>query len=94
MVMSCASAAVDSANDAPNARPMSFSDFMRSPRGDYYGKCPAGAGFESRAYCRLILPRSHRQISGKSKHNGGRRGQRLDPSPPACMVAEGVCFSS
>jgi hypothetical protein len=42
-VMSCASAVVDSANDAPNARPMSLSDFMRVPRGgDRYGKCPAG----------------------------------------------------
>jgi hypothetical protein len=33
MEMSCASAVVDSANDAPNARPISFSDFMRNPRG-------------------------------------------------------------
>jgi hypothetical protein len=33
MEMSCASAVVDSANDAPNARPMSLSDFMRYPRG-------------------------------------------------------------
>jgi hypothetical protein len=32
--MSCASAVVDSANDAPNARPMSFNDFIGGPRGD------------------------------------------------------------
>jgi hypothetical protein len=31
-VMSCANALADSANDAPRARPMSFSDFMRDPR--------------------------------------------------------------
>ncbi len=34
------------------------------------GSARQAAGFESRAYCRLILPRSHRQISAKSRHNG------------------------
>ncbi len=34
------------------------------------GSARQAAGFESRGYCRLILPRSHRQISGKSRHNG------------------------
>jgi hypothetical protein len=29
IVMSCASAAPDSANEAPNAKPMIFSDFIR-----------------------------------------------------------------
>jgi hypothetical protein len=33
MVISCANAVVDSAREAPKARPMSFSDFMRYPRG-------------------------------------------------------------
>src|SRR6478672_8288329 len=37
--MSCASAAVESANDAPSARPISFSDFMDGPHGDrYFGR--------------------------------------------------------
>jgi hypothetical protein len=34
MVMSSAKAALESASDAPIARPMSLSDFMRVPRGD------------------------------------------------------------
>jgi hypothetical protein len=33
MVMSCASAGVDSASAAPSARPISFHDVMRDPRG-------------------------------------------------------------
>jgi hypothetical protein len=41
-VMSCASAVVDSASDAPSARPISFNDVMMGPRGDRYGECPAG----------------------------------------------------
>src|SRR6478609_725571 len=42
MEMSCASAPADSANDAPSARPMSFSDFMSFLAGiDRYGKHPA-----------------------------------------------------
>ena len=50
MVMSCANAAVDSANDAPNARPMSFNDFMRGPRGRSLREVPRrAAGFEDRA---------------------------------------------
>src|SRR5262249_4806334 len=63
--MSCASAAVESANEAPNARPISFSEFMDGPRGDrYFFTTRPSAGSVDRRYCRLILPPSHRQISG------------------------------
>ena len=41
-------AAVDSASDAPNARPMSFNDFMRGPRGIATGS-PAGRVRKSRS---------------------------------------------
>jgi len=54
MVVSCASAAVDSTNDAPNARPMSLIDFIRDPRVDRHRKYRLPAGFEG--HCRLILP--------------------------------------
>jgi hypothetical protein len=37
MVMSSAKAALESANEAPTARPMNLSDFMRVPRGDRSG---------------------------------------------------------
>jgi hypothetical protein len=54
--VSCASAAVDSANDVPNARPMSLIDFIRDPRVDRHRKCRLAAGFENHGHCRLILP--------------------------------------
>jgi hypothetical protein len=39
LIISCAKAVVDRAKDAPNARPMSFIDFIGCPRGVLWGKC-------------------------------------------------------
>jgi hypothetical protein len=44
ILMSWANAVADRANDAPNARPMSFNDFMEGPRGDRYFWRPGSAG--------------------------------------------------
>jgi hypothetical protein len=45
MVMSSANAALDSANEAPTARPTSLSDFMSVPRDQVTG--PAGLNFSA-----------------------------------------------
>jgi hypothetical protein len=47
-VTSCANAALDSAIDAPNARPMSFSDFMRYLEGGRLWELPGMPGSNRR----------------------------------------------
>src|SRR5258707_14950954 len=87
MLMSCASAPADNANDAPSARPMSFSDFMSVLAGiDRYGMHPADRVLRSG-------PLSA-DFAGKSPANFGQihdrfaascRGRRFSPpfGPPA-----------
>ena len=67
MVMSSAKAAVESASEAPIARPMSFSDFMRSSPSRVGFWIPAPGRVQTIArHCRPILQRSHRQIPSSS----------------------------
>src|SRR6185312_2070987 len=58
MVTSCANAALDNAIDAPNARPMSFSDFMRYLAGDRLWKLPGSPRFKPAPFLNEFLEKS------------------------------------
>src|SRR5579871_947308 len=94
IVRSSANAALDNAKDAPSASPISFSDFMRDPRGCSTRGNAGQAGSCNGVHCRLILRGSHRQFSGKAATRrpnlAARFGEKL--SPTAALQIGGADF--